>query len=426
LRASALGCYGNLWTETPALDAFASEGVVFDRHFADATDGAGARRAWRTGRYHLPHPDEKALAEPAGDDLLAELRSGGVITCLILDESRPVRPDFEIGWDQVVRVVPTEDETPLEATLDSTRSALEELADRDHWLLWIDLATPLPPWKVPEEFQAPYVSGVEGEEADEESEEPEQAEEPLTPVEDVPKGPLDPTDDTLFLRILASYSAAVSYLDAGIGQLLEDLRGLDGEGPVVIVTSDCGQALGDHGYVGPVRADLHEEIVHLPLIVRLPGAVFAGRRVSGLTQAVDLATTVAECFGVRLPSAHGHSLLPFVRGQAEIVRSYACSGRDVGNSTAWALRTADWSFHLSTRGAEAESAPEPRLFVQPDDRWEVNNVLQHHLELAEQLERTLRGFVAATRRPGPLGPPPLPDLDREADPSSPTMGESRS
>src|SRR5262249_59299841 len=174
------------------------------------------------------------------------------------------------------------------------------------------------------------------------------------------------------------------------------------------------------GCGGAVRGYLHEVIIHLPLIVRLPVAVFAGRRVSGLTQAVDLATTVAECFGVRLPSAHGHSLLPFVRGEAEIVRSYACSGLEVGSAITWALRTADWSFHLSVRGAEAESAPESRLFVQPDDRWEVNNVLQHHLELAEHLERTLRGFVAATRRPGPLEPPPLPDLEREANPPSST------
>ena len=36
-------------------------------------------------------------------------------------------------------------------------------------------------------------------------------------------------------------------------------------------------------------------------------------------------------------------------------------------------------------------------------------MVQHHLELAERLERVLRDFVAATRRAGPLQPPPLPD-----------------
>jgi hypothetical protein len=63
----------------------------------------------------------------------------------------------------------------------------------------------------------------------------------------------------------------------------------------------------------------------------------------------------------------------------------------------------------SSAGVAAES----ELYVKPDDRWEVNNVRQHHLELAERLEQTLRGFVEATRHPGPLRPPELPHPELE-------------
>ena len=48
------------------------------------------------------------------------------------------------------------------------------------------------------------------------------------------------------------------------------------------------------------------------------------------------------------------------------------------------------------------------LYVKPDDRWEVNNVVQHHLEWTEVLVETLRAFMTATRQPSPFQPPALP------------------
>src|ERR671934_262335 len=44
LQLGYLGCYGNTWVETPAIDALAARGVVCDQHFADAADPEGARR----------------------------------------------------------------------------------------------------------------------------------------------------------------------------------------------------------------------------------------------------------------------------------------------------------------------------------------------------------------------------------------------
>jgi hypothetical protein len=58
----------------------------------------------------------------------------------------------------------------------------------------------------------------------------------------------------------------------------------------------------------------------------------------------------------------------------------------------------------------------PQLYVKPDDRWEVNNIRQHHLELAERLEQTLRGFVEATRQSGPWRPPQLRGVEAEPTP----------
>lgn len=431
LRAQALGCYGNPWIDTPAMDTLAAQGVVFDRHLADGADSAGAHRAWRSGRYVLPaSPGESRAALPAGPDLLAALHSQGVFTGLLLDVTRPYPPDFAEGWSSVERVGTEQSgESVLEEILERAQNQLEALQEQESWLLWLDLGTTLPPWDVPEDFQAPYFQEEAAEEdedaeAEEEFAEDEEPAEPLLPLPDPVPGPIDSTDDTLYLRLWSSYAAAVSYLDAGIGQLLEQLS--ENEDVVVLLTSDVGMPLGEHGVVGTVRPNLYDERIHLPLLLRLPGATEAGRRVAALTQSVDLAPTLAELFGVLLPDAHGHSLLPLAHGQTDQLRDYACSGAEAGGDVEWSLRTPEVVLMVSLP-ADPEVRPAPRLYVLPDDLWQVNDVVQHHLDLADNLERTLRAFVTATQESGPLQAPPLPDPEAEAkeqadEPASETGG----
>jgi arylsulfatase A-like enzyme len=254
---------------------------------------------------------------------------------------------------------------------------------------------------VPADYQEAYFSSEpsENEEDDEEADEGEEMEEvePLTPLTDVPDGPIDPTDDHLYLSLQTSYAAAVSYVDTGIGQLFQALGGLEGcDDILLIVTTDVGQNVGEHGIIGSCRPWLHDELIHLPLLVRLPGAAEAGRRVSAFTQAVDLAPSLAEWFQVPLADVHGRSLLPLARGEVESIRPYAYSALQVGDAIEYALRTPEWAFLLPIKPSPEDAERVPQLYVKPDDRWEVNNVLQHHLELAEQLEKTLRDFVTTT------------------------------
>jgi arylsulfatase A-like enzyme len=418
LRLSLLGCYGNLWVDTPTVDGLAACGVVFDWHFANRADAIGARRAWRSGRLGLPGPGE-AEETAAVPDLLAELHSRGVRTCLVLDESRPSWPGFEVdaefaaGWDSVVRIGVEGEGTPLERAVEAAAAALQDLAEHDTWLLWLDLATPLPPWEVPEEFLQPYFADEEEAETEEMEEGQEEEEEVLTPVEEIDPGPIDLHDDSLLLSIQSSYAAAVTYLDAGMAQLLEAVGELPGgEEVAVVVTADCGLPLGEHGVIGLVHPEPYEEVIHLPLILRLPGAT--PRRVDALTQAADLAPTLAALFGVELAGAQGQSLLPLARGEAERLRDYVCAGVAAGGGVGWCLRTTDWEYVLpAVVGAEGPDRG-PRLYVKVEDRWEVNDVVQHHLELAEGLEQTLRACVQGSRQPGPFTPPPLPQEELAA------------
>jgi arylsulfatase A-like enzyme len=380
LHLGYLGCYGNGWIDTPTLDRLAAEGVVFDQHCADCPNAEGARRAWRTGQFEFPDT-AGASSTACSQDLIGLLDAGSVHTNAVNG-----------------RV--------LEPTLQAARDALDQPAIGDQWLLWVDLATLLPPWEVPAEHSDLYFEVAGDEPNDEDAEVMEPAS--LEALPNPNTGPLQEPEETTFLRLQRTFAGAVSYVDAGIGLLLDALeeRGLADE-VFLIVISDHGQALGEHGIVGPYRPWLHDELIHVPLLIRLPHGEEAGRRIAALTQPVDLFPTLLDVFGLPSPSAHGHSLLPLIRGKTDRIRSYACSGLRLGERLEWALRTPEWSFILPEAAPPDDPPRLPQLYVKPDDRWEVNNVLQHHLEWAEHLEQTLRGFVKATRQPGPLQPPEL-------------------
>jgi len=414
LRLGHLACYGNEWIDTPSFDDLAAASVVFDQHIADRPDAAGARRGWRTGRYDFPALDA-VPSLPQRIDLVKLLRQHDVATSLVVDASRPATKEFSKGWDHVRTVPRRGDGTPMERTLEAAVEALEECEELDHWLVWVELATLLPPWDLPEEYRDRYLAAdVVAEDEKGNAVEPE----PLEALTDPEPGRIDPADDTTFLRLQRTYAGAVTYLDTGLGMLLEELenRGLLDEIHVLLM-GDRGLPLGEHGAVGEVRPWLHAERTHVPLIVRFPGAAEAGRRVAALTQSVDVMPTLLELFAVPPPLIHGNSLLPLARGAVEAVRSYAAAGLQVGDGVEWLLRSPEWAFLLPVAPFPEDGPRVPQLYVKPEDPWEVNDLVQHHQDWAEQLEKTLRAFVVATRGPGPLQYPPLPrsDADEPAD-----------
>src|SRR5262249_3159637 len=159
------------------LDGLAAEGVVFDQHFADRPDAAGARHSWRTGRYDLPLPDGSVRSSAAPQaDLLQLLGDHGIRTTLVIELRRVGLGDLTQGWNHVSTISHGAGKG-LERTLAAVKAALDGCACADRWLLWLDLATLLPPWHLPEEFRGRYFE----EEADER--------EALEPLTDVRPGP---------------------------------------------------------------------------------------------------------------------------------------------------------------------------------------------------------------------------------------------
>jgi arylsulfatase A-like enzyme len=106
------------------------------------------------------------------------------------------------------------------------------------------------------------------------------------------------------------YDGALGYLDGRIGELVESLRD-EGvlDDTVVILTSDHGDSLGEHGYLGH-RLYLYEELIRVPLVVRYPALFPAGSRVEHAVEVGDVFPTIIQLAGASSSTDVTHSLVP--------------------------------------------------------------------------------------------------------------------
>jgi arylsulfatase A-like enzyme len=123
-------------------------------------------------------------------------------------------------------------------------------------------------------------------------------------------------DDRDLEHIEALYAGEIAWTDAEIGRLLDDLRARDVlDDTLVIVTADHGEEFFEHGGVGHRHA-LTQELVRVPMVLRLPKSLPAKKRVRGLASHPDVMPTVLEAVGLSVPEeVQGKSFLPLMLGQ---------------------------------------------------------------------------------------------------------------
>jgi arylsulfatase A-like enzyme len=117
---------------------------------------------------------------------------------------------------------------------------------------------------------------------------------------------------------VAHYDGEIAYADRAIGDLLEALRELGlYDRTLVVLTSDHGESLGEHGYFFEHGAYLYDPSVKVPLIVSYPPALPSGRAVEGQARTIDILPTVLEVAGIEVPHGiQGVSLAGRMRGAA--------------------------------------------------------------------------------------------------------------
>jgi len=358
LHIGFLGCYGNQWIETPHFDRLAAESVVFDQHFGENFDESAENHAWWTGCYQFPRSREQQRSQP----LLADvLRAAGVESQLLIEHPCEELLPMLSGFDEVIRVDGLdgcdvdEIETPfarLTAEAERCLQAWAAAGDASR-LLWLKSR------------------GV-----------------PQT-VEMIGSGRRE---------LQAVYARRVALLDRHLGELLAAIHRHVGnhEELLLIVTAGKGASLGERPDRPENRVRLWEEIVHTPLLVQVSTAEMGNRR-QALVQTVDLVPTLTDWF--RVPDGamecEGQSLLPVVRDEMTRLRDYLCLG---DGNRGGGIRTDELYLLKTVHNDTTEKRPDIRLYVKPDDVWEVNDVAAQSAEEVEVLSSTLEEFVLAARQ----------------------------
>ena len=191
-----------------------------------------------------------------------------------------------------------------------------------------------------------------------------------------------------FDQMVDAYDASISYVDHHLGVILDELerQGVL-EDAAVIITSDHGDAFGEHGvFTDHVTAD--ECINRVPLIVRWPGETKPGHSVDSLLYNVDLSATLCDLLKIDRPAQwDGESFARNMRGEAGLERDYVVWGHAL-YTVQRAIRTKQ---HLMIRTYDDISMPfKPiELYDMEADPYQTNDLSEAEPELVQKLDHCM-------------------------------------
>lgn len=331
LNRHLLGPYADTHVIAPNFERLAERTVTFDRFYAGSLPCMPARRELHSGRHNFLHRSWGPL-EPFDDSMPELLRDAGVHTHLVSDhphywedggatyhtrystweffrgqEGDPWKgivdwPGESRGFvnrmrrqDEINRsYMPTPAEHNQTLTVDAGLHFLDTNASADRWFLQIELFDPHEPFFVHDEFKRLY-----GELAD-----------PDADGFDWPAYQKVTESPELIEAARRSYAALVSMCDHSLGRVLDAMDAHDlWDDTMLIVNTDHGYLLGEHGWWAKGLMPWYDELVHLPFFLWDPRTPRQNERSTVLAQTIDLAPTLLRYFGLEpTPDMEGHDL----------------------------------------------------------------------------------------------------------------------
>jgi arylsulfatase A-like enzyme/Tfp pilus assembly protein PilF len=284
LRADRLPAYGEKNVRTPAIDALAARGTVFERCVSATPLTLPSHTTILSGALPPRHGvrDNGAFNVPAELPLLPEIlhargwATGAFVGAFVLDSRWGLARGFDRYFDQFdtrrERLVSIGDiERPGSEVIDAALAWLAAADPKKPFFLWVHLYDPHAPYAPPPPFDQEY------------------AEHP--------------------------YLGEIAYVDSQLARLFVflDERKLSGS-TAVVLTGDHGEGLGEHEENGH-GLFVYQQTLHVPLIVAAPGAAKPVRRAEVVSLA-DVTPTLLDLAGAPIPaSADGHSLRPLLAGE---------------------------------------------------------------------------------------------------------------
>ncbi len=447
-----LGCYGANYIQSPNIDRLAGNGVVFTNHFAQIPTCGASRCSMLTGmlprtKEHLSNEAIHNLISGKPESTTPEtfihhLRRNGYYTVgigkishyvdgLIYDYTDPVGTNRELpySWDELAfnpgkwktgwnaffgyangenrqsmnkQVKPYEkgevddDGYPDGLTAELAVQKLKELKGKNQpFFLGIGFFKPHLPFNAPAKYWDLY---------DEKSI-------PLTPSPELPENvsraslhgsgefngyqagdenaSLDkPVSDAYARKLRHAYFAAVSYIDAQIGKVLDELdrQGLE-QNTIVVVWGDHGWHLGDQRVWG--KHTIFERALKSVLIMKVPGTATSGQRIKRIVSSIDIYPTLMELCGVEMNfDTDGKSMVPLLKNTQTTNWTDASWGYFNQGIT---LRTSKYRLTKYFR----KEQPAIELYDHETDPWENKNVADQYpavvQELLPELEKGNRG-----------------------------------
>ena len=185
------------------------------------------------------------------------------------------------------------------------------------------------------------------------------------------------------------YDGEVAYSDAQVGRLIDyiESRGWS-ESTLVVVTSDHGEGLGEHGEEEHLLF-VYDSTLHVPMFLRWPGHLPAGARVDGQFRSIDLMPTLLELMGVAVPPSSGISVAgPILQGATRLPTTESYGESLFGNihfgyAPLRSLRGRQWKYI---------QAPRAELYDLADDPHETRNVIEAHPRIADGMRNVLAGY----------------------------------
>jgi arylsulfatase A-like enzyme len=394
LLADHMSGYGYARLTTPHIDRFAQTGTLFERLYSPHIPTTSAYTSMLTGmdcfstqvvalRHRGPlRPEVKTLPEI--------LRESGYNTTCVGFTGNPASRGFDtyldyVGWGG------REERCPKAENLNQV--ALPELArlaaDDKPFLLFLRHLDPHTPYLPPAPYERIFYHGNECD-PNNRSMDPVMA---FKPFCDYFAGwmPVGITDKDY---VIGQYDGAIAYMDACIQSIFTALETLNlVDNTIVVLNADHGETLYDHECWFDHHG-IYDVTLHVPLIVRYPGRIPAGRRITGYTQHKDLVPTLLELAGIESPDIafDGESLLPMVRGEvashdAEFYITECTWMRKHG----W--RTPEWKLIVAME-PDFHFKPEVELYNLIADPHEDVNLAEQEPEVVAHLKARMEAWIA--------------------------------
>lgn len=358
LNRHFLSCYGNDWVQAPNLSAFAERAAVFEQHYTGSLPCMPARREIWAGVEEFWWRPWGPL-EPWDRPLAHLIGRRDVPTQLVTDHyhffewgAHGYAQDFR-GYDFIrgheydnwrtepIREVPDWAEVMLRRhpgsmiylrnvqhfegerdffgpkVMSAAAKWLQDNAQQPQFYLHVDSFDVHEPFHVPEPYRSLY------------TDDDYRRYSPWPPYGRADDA-AQPLAEAELVWARAQFAGKLTMVDEWLGRLFDKLDEHKlWERTCVIVTTDHGHFLGEHGWIGKPNAPLYHTLCHIPLLIWHPDGAHGGGRVRAITQTVDLYATVLELMGLAPPEGkhvHSRSLVPLLLGQTDQHRHYAVYG----------------------------------------------------------------------------------------------------